>query len=130
MRQLAQEHLPLSLSVFLQDLTLVPLGYILAYQYTSRWKNFFIGSVIASGAWAFIMKPVFSFFDILRLYNWNYLYSFILLVLIGNFARFAFLLVLKVEQGYSVPRSITLEMKSVVQPAMKPLDEEDRQDKE
>ncbi len=92
---------PLTINLFMPDLTMVPLAFMLIYQYTASWKSYFLGSIVASGIWAFAVTPLFKVFDIIVFHNWNYFYSFIAALLTALLARFFFLLVIKIEQGKS-----------------------------
>ncbi len=114
--------LPMIPVPFIHDFTISPLIYMLVYQYSTSWKSFFISNIVATGSLSFILLPLMSATGILNLYNWNYFYTFILVILLTTLSRAVMLWLLRLEQ--TVPCSVELEMKSVVQPAMKPLDDE------
>jgi hypothetical protein len=113
--------IPVGHALFLNDLTVVPLGFMLVYQYCQSWKKFFLWIIIAESGYSFVLLPVLVKFDILRLYNWQYYYTFFIMVVAVSAMRAILLTVLKIEQkhefGYSSnPLTVTM------QPAMKPLD--------
>ncbi|MBP2658892.1 MAG: hypothetical protein H6Q69_1924 [Firmicutes bacterium] len=121
--------LPFGQALFLNDLTIVPLGFMLVYQYCRSWKKFFLWTVIVEAGYSFLLLPVLVKFDILRLYNWQYSYTFFIMIIVAIVMRAILLTILKIEQkhefGYS-NNSLTPTM----QPAMKPLDEENKNQKD
>lgn len=119
---------PLVHALIVNDLTTVALFYMIVYQFASTWKSFIIWSAVWSGLWAFVIKPLFTTFGILILYDWNYFYTFIALFLIGVLSRFSLLLVLRVEKGNHILHSIDNEMEAMLQPAMKPLHRDEQDD--
>lgn len=119
---------PLPRSLILNDLTIVPLVYMLIYQFSLTWRSFFLRSAIWSGVWAFVFKPLFVIFGIVVLYDWMHYYTFIAVFLIGIFSRFAFLLVMEVEQGNPVWRAVSDETKAMFHPVMKPLVHNEQED--
>jgi hypothetical protein len=64
---------------FALDASLVPVAYMLLYQWTlNHRKNFYIYSTILSGVFAFIMKPYLVIFDFFEMYKGvNFLHLFI-----------------------------------------------------
>lgn len=121
--------IPLPRSLILNDLTIIPLYYMLVYQFTSSWRNFLFWSIVWSGIWAFVFKPLFVLTGILVLYDWKYYYTFVAMLFIGIASRLAFHLVMRTEQGSPVWRSAANEMKAMLQPAMKPLDNTEQDDR-
>lgn len=88
---------PIEPSVFLYDLTLAPLYYMLVYQYTSSWKQYFIWNTVAAGLMSFVFLPVLTFFKIYQIHNWSYFNNFLVLFVIGAIARFTTILVISME---------------------------------
>lgn len=115
--------LPLGHALFLNDLTIVPLGFMLVYQYCQSWKNFFFWTVIAEVCYSFIVLPVLVRFDILRLYNWQYHYTFFIMLAVAPIMRAILITVLAVEQKHNLGYAGN-SLATTLQPAMKPLDKE------
>lgn len=121
--------LPSSQSVFLHVLTITPLTYMLAMQYSPNWKQFFGWGALA-GAWiSFFIIPVFGALDMIVLLKWNHIYGFVVSYVGAIAARGAFHLIKQVQQkaveGYDSPMQSTL-----MQPAFKPIDEKDNTNKD
>lgn len=121
--------LPLGHALFLNDLTIVPLGFMLVYQYCHSWQKFFFWTVIAEAIYSFVFLPILVKFDILRLYNWQYYYTFFIMLAVASIMRAILLTILKIEQKY-MPEERSSSFPPLIQPAMKPLDKEsnNRQD--
>ncbi|SFL42107.1 CBO0543 family protein [Pelosinus propionicus] len=121
--------LPFGQALFLNDLTIVPLGFMLVYQYCQSWKKFFLWIVIVEAGYSFFLLPILVKFDILRLYNWQYYYTFFIMIIVAIVMRAMILIVLKIEQkyefGYS-SNSLTTKM----HPVLKPLNQEDKRRKD
>ncbi|MFB5191643.1 CBO0543 family protein [Alicyclobacillus fastidiosus] len=68
--------LPIS---FALDVSLVPVVYMLVYQWTiNHEKNYYLYATLTSAAFAFVLKPVFSVLQLFHLYRWmNYFYLFL-----------------------------------------------------
>jgi hypothetical protein len=119
---------PIAPSVFLNDLTLVPLYYMLVYQYTSSLKQYFIWDAIAAGLMSFFFLPMLAFFKIYQLHNWSYFYNFLVLLAVGVVARLVIAIVMSIEHRRREGHVTTPLMTPL--PAMKPLsNENDSEDK-
>jgi len=119
----AVKPLPLGHALFLNDLTIVPLGFMLVYQYCQSWKNFFLWTFIAEVGYSFLLLPALVRFDILRLYNWQYHYTFFIMLVVVIVMRAILLMGLKIEQKHKFGYSSN-PLRPTMQPAMKPLDKE------
>lgn len=117
---------PLSPTVFLHDVTIIPLTLMLAQQYSPNWKQFFIWAGLASAYLTLIILPIFSALEMYQLMKWNFLYAFLAQYAIAIFIRGAFHLVKQVQYkavaGYNSPFQNTL-----MQPAFKPIDEDTKE---
>lgn len=112
--------LPLSPSLFVHDITISPLTYMLVQQYSSNWKQFFMWNLVGAGFIYVIVLPLFSYFGILHLMHWNYLYGFITMYVTAILARGVFNLVIKVQEKAREGKSESL-VSLMFQPALKPL---------
>lgn len=114
--------LPMIPIPFIHDFTISPLIYMLVYQYSTSWKAFFVFNIVTTGALSFIFLPLLSASRVLNLYNWNYFYTFILVIFITSLSRAVMLWLLHLEQKYVVGYSRNRSMTPNLQPAMKPLE--------
>jgi hypothetical protein len=67
---------PIMPSLFLFDFTIIPLYYMLIYQYCSNWKSYTIWNAIVTGIVSFAFFPLLVRLKMLELNNWSYLYFF------------------------------------------------------
>lgn len=79
--------LPIIPCIFASDLTIIPLYYMLVYQYTSSWKQFCIWNAITAATIAFVFQPIVVYFGIFELDNWHYIYTFFMVFAIASLAR-------------------------------------------
>ena len=90
--------LPFTPSPLLHDFTITPLALMLVYQYCPTWKKFLAWASVASGIITFIFFPILIAFNFLKYYNWNHIYSFILIIFIASLARTVMLGILQIEK--------------------------------
>lgn len=73
------------------DCAVIPVTYMILYQYTKGWKTFFLGSLIISFVISFIIEPLFIYYDMLKFYDsyirWSHTKSFISFIVISLFLR-------------------------------------------
>jgi hypothetical protein len=79
------------------DYTLLPISYMLIYQYCKTWKFFILALVCLSFAGAFIVEPLFVWFDIYQMLKWKSIYSIPFYILIPISIRW-FVTLLKKKQ--------------------------------
>lgn len=115
--------LPLGRALFLNDLTTVPLGFMLVYQYCNSWKKFLVWSVITEAGYSFLLLPILVKINILRLYNWQYYYTFCIMLIVVIVMRAILLVTLEIERKYEFGYARD-PLTPTMQPAMKPLDKE------
>ncbi|MFS0892548.1 CBO0543 family protein [Peribacillus frigoritolerans] len=80
------------------DYTLLPIFYMLAYQYFSSWKSFSIALLILSFTFAFVLEPLAEMLNFYKTLKWNYVYSFFGYFLIGVFSRGVVLKIIKIQK--------------------------------
>jgi len=118
---------PLGISLFLNDLTVVPLIFMIVYQYSASWGHFIIWSTIAEGFIAFVFHPLLSMLSIYKAWNWSNVYSFFIMMVIAVLMRGIMLGILQIVHKYQEQRVSIPNTTSTPQPAMKPLeDDEDK----
>jgi hypothetical protein len=67
---------PIMPSFFLFDFTIIPLYYMLIYQYCSNWKSYIIWNAIVTGIVSFAFYPLLNALKMFELNNWRYVYFF------------------------------------------------------
>lgn len=77
------------------DIGIVPVFYMLLFQYARTWKAYLITLILLSVFAAFIAEPLFVWMDIYVLLNWNHLISFPFYILMGVFVKWLVNLVTK-----------------------------------
>lgn len=78
---------PLGISLFLNDLTIIPLGYMLAYQYSPKWPTYLVTIIILQSAISFGFLPLLSRMGILVLHNWSVSYTFAFMIVTAIIMR-------------------------------------------
>lgn len=111
--------LPFSPALFPFDYTVIPIFFMLALQYTSTWRNYFIGSALATAAFSFIVLPVYVAVGITQHHNFNYVISFILTYTTGIVVKFVYDWITKVELQTAPDKRHNIFLKA--RPAQKPL---------
>ena len=74
---------PLVSALTVSNFALLPVTYMLIYQYFSDWKSFTIASVILSFLLAFVAEPIAILLDIYQMNNWKHSYDFPLYILLA-----------------------------------------------
>ena len=87
-------------SPFLHDFTVTPLALMVVYQYCHSWKKFLVWTGVATGIISFVFFPILTTLGFMKLYNWNYFYSFVMIIGLAAFSRWVLLGVLNIEQNY------------------------------
>jgi hypothetical protein len=86
------------------DLVVIPVTYMLIYQYKINWKSFFLTSVMVSGIYSFVAEPIFNGLDIYRLNHWHYIYSFPIYILLFLMIKGIVDIVVKISKSTSNQR--------------------------
>lgn len=80
--------LPTTPSPFLYDLTIIPLYYMLVYQYSPDWKRFLLWNAVLAGLISFAFYPTLQVFDIVSYSNgWIPAYFFPFIFISSLIAR-------------------------------------------
>jgi hypothetical protein len=78
---------PLTPRAIAFDMSMVPVAYMIIYQYFTTWKKFIIALVIMALLFAFVGEPFSIWADLVEYMRWNYLYSFIFYIITGITVR-------------------------------------------
>ena len=65
------------------DFTVIPVVYMLVYQYFPKWKSFIIVNFIVSAIFSFAMEPLMIWMNLYKLETWKLIYSFPIYILIA-----------------------------------------------
>lgn len=121
--------LPMGYSLFLNDLTVVPLFLMLVYQYSPDWKTFLVWLLVVQGITSFALLPLFSYMGILKIYNWTYYGSFIFMLITATVMRAIMLFGLSLQKESRINDPVSSSSTLVSQPAMKPMETHDDEKK-
>jgi hypothetical protein len=80
------------------ELVIIPISYMLLYQYFSEWRKYIIALVIFSTFGAFIAIPLAVRFEVYKIINWKYIYSFVTFILMGVMIKFIVAKVMNVQK--------------------------------
>ncbi len=75
--------MPLMPKLFPVDLSLLPVIFMLIYQYFPQWKPFIIVSILTSLFSAVVAEPMFVYLGIYEMYKWEYWYSFVIYIVLS-----------------------------------------------
>lgn len=70
------------------DFTIIPVTYMLVYQYFQRWKSFLLAMLIVSFFFAFIGEPLLVWLKIYTLHKWRHFYSFPIYFTMGALLKY------------------------------------------
>lgn len=88
-------------SPIVYDLTIVPLYYMLAYQYSPTWKIFLIFAGVVGGIIGYIYFPVLSMIKVITLHEpWSYFGFFAVNFIFAIIARTIVIGVIKTEHSH------------------------------
>lgn len=65
------------------DMSLIPIAFMLLYQYFRKWKSFMIALICMAAFYAFVGEPLSHLFQLVLYIKWKYIYSFLYYILIG-----------------------------------------------
>jgi hypothetical protein len=83
------------------DLTVMPVTYMLAYQFFKKWRPFLICQLILAFGAAFIAEPLFIWLGIYKPINWELFYSFIIYFALGVFNKWSVERILKKQLAFT-----------------------------
>ncbi|GBF33578.1 hypothetical protein DCCM_2681 [Desulfocucumis palustris] len=71
-----QRLIPLFDILIVYDFSVIPVIYMLVYQFFNTWKSFAVASIIVAGIFAFISEPALMAMGFYEVFNWRHVYSF------------------------------------------------------
>ncbi|WP_332697843.1 CBO0543 family protein [Halalkalibacter lacteus] len=75
--------LALCTPLFPIDYTLLPILFMLLFQYFSKWKSFVVAAFLMSAVFSFILEPLSEWMNIYKELKWKNTYSFPIYIIIG-----------------------------------------------
>lgn len=69
------------------NIAIIPVSYMLVYQYMKTWKTYIIILVIAGAFGTFIAEPIFVKLNLYHMLKWKYSYSLPFYIAIGIFTK-------------------------------------------
>jgi hypothetical protein len=79
---------PIGLLAFPFDFSIVPVSFMLVYQYFNTWKTFSAVLVCQATIFAFVGEPISVMLGTVTYLKWNYINSFIFYIVTGLVSRF------------------------------------------
>ncbi len=89
--------LPYSPRVYSISYSVLPVTFMLMYQYFRTWKSFATANVIMASIFAFILQPILKWLGMYTIINWSYFYSFIIYIIMGLGLRLLLQVILQRE---------------------------------
>lgn len=65
------------------DLTVLPVIYMIIYQYFTKWKSFLLAHILLSSLFVFIAEPMLVWMNIYVPISWKIIYSFPIYIIIA-----------------------------------------------
>jgi hypothetical protein len=93
--------LPVPVSIFATSVTISPILIMLVAQYTTSWKGFFLWAAIGNAFLNFVIFPIYISVGILKFYNWNVFYHFLVLYAVAVIVRVVFLWIIGIQKRHS-----------------------------
>ncbi len=78
-------------------ISVMPVIYMLIYQYYNSWKSFIAANIIVSAVFAFISEPLLVKMGIYIMFKWQHYYSFPIYLSIAIFLRYLILIIKKIS---------------------------------
>lgn len=88
------------LDVFIvYDISVLPISYMVIYQYFPKWRQFIIAHIILAFVFAFVAEPLLIWLDIYQVMNWKHIYSLPGYFFLAIFLRWVMAQLLKKHQS-------------------------------
>lgn len=83
------------------NFTVLPIAYMLIYQYYPQWKRFILMNTLAAALFAFVGEPLLISIDIYVMLLWKYWYSFPIYIMIAIFLKAVMQMIMKAHHHFS-----------------------------
>lgn len=79
------------------DISMVPVAYMLLFQYFKTWKTFIVAQIIMAAMFAFIGEPFSEWAQLVYYIKWNYFFSFLYYILVGVGTKYVLLKLISIQ---------------------------------
>ncbi|WP_230499850.1 CBO0543 family protein [Sutcliffiella rhizosphaerae] len=83
------------------DIAVIPVLYMLNYQFARTWKSFIIGAIFLAFLFSYVLEPIFTTFRMLEFMNWSHSISFIAFFFLGIVTKGIFQCIVKYKKDIS-----------------------------
>ncbi|MZP29187.1 hypothetical protein GTO91_05630 [Heliobacterium undosum] len=115
---------PLSPGPFPIDYTVVPILFMLAYQYTNSWRSFLIGSSLAGLLLNAVIFPTMVSINIKHHYNFQLYWYFFFVVVASLISRYLILAIIKTQFSAEGIKNPSTLLSPALVPARRPHEED------
>lgn len=84
------------------DYAVLPVTYMLTYQYCPTWRSFFWGLIAVSTVYSFIIEPILVWMGIYVLIKWTHWYSWPIYIVMGLSSRWIIQKIIDIERKSNV----------------------------
>jgi hypothetical protein len=77
------------------NFSMLPVWYMLVYQYACRWKSFLLANFFSAAFFTFVGEPMLVALKIYVLFTWKHIYSFPIYIIIAVLLKALTMLVMK-----------------------------------
>lgn len=91
---------PVHSNIFITSMTISPIIVMLAEQYSSTWGGYIVRAGIGYAILCFGIFPLYILVGVLKIYNWNVLYHFLVLFTLSLVVRCAFLWITGIQERH------------------------------
>lgn len=79
---------PVIVRLFGVNFSILPVSYMLIYQYFTKWTSFLIANTLFALFASFVGEPIYVLLDMYELYKWKYIYSVPIYIALAVFLKF------------------------------------------
>ncbi|MCL6610093.1 MAG: hypothetical protein K6T66_00985 [Peptococcaceae bacterium] len=69
------------------NITVLPVSYMLVYQFFPEWKRFLAANILLAVFFAFVAEPAVRWMGIYVLFKWKFIYSFPIYIILALFLK-------------------------------------------
>ncbi len=91
--------IPLDYLLLDTDYSILPVAFMLAYQYFPSWKGFIIANTVISAVFSFAAEPLLVWMGFYEIHGWKYIYSFPIYIAIAIISKWMVNFVIKEQES-------------------------------
>jgi hypothetical protein len=103
--------IPIKPSLFIYDITALPLFFMLIFQRANSWKKYVVWMLGASALMGFIFTPLMVAVGVLKLIDWSYFNAFLTIFVIGIMGKAVTSLIIYINEKYKMKQIDVLPTK-------------------